>query len=105
MNITTLFDVEAVQAVAARYGTSPVGGTVYDFPDDAEIWDVPLYLGEEKSQDCDSYRIDVSLDTETGSWAVRPYVDNGRTYTNPEIENIIEALRQSVKIADELNAL
>ena len=75
-----------------------------DFPD-VESWDVPLYFEDGKSQDCDGYRVDVALDTDTGAWEVMPYIDYGRTYSNPEVERIIEVLRQSVNLTNELNAL
>lgn len=102
MNAPTLFDLEAVQAVAARYGTSLVKGQRLD--SEPDYWDVPLYLGEKTGQEGDVPRIDISWDTD-GTWVVMPYMAHDRSYTSTEAEHIIEVLKQAVALVNELNAL
>ena len=102
MNAPTLFDLEAVQAVAARYGTSLVKSQHLD--SEADYWDVPLYLGEKTGQEGDVPRIDISWDTD-GTWVVMPYMDHDRSYTSTGAEHIIEVLKQAVALTNELNAL
>ena len=104
MNASTLFDFEAAQAIAVRYGTSLIKSTPVEGEADGEFWDVPLYLGEETGQRSDVFRIDVAWEP-NGSWVVMPYVDHGRSYTSHEVEHIGETFRQSALLADELNAL
>ena len=101
MNAPTLFDLEAVQAVAARYGTSLVKGQHLD--GDPDYWDVPLYLGEKTGQEGDVPRIDISWDT-AGTWVILPYMAHDRSYTSTEAEHIIEVLKQAVALTNELNA-
>ena len=102
MNDTTLFDLEAVQAVAARYGTSLVEGQHLE--GEPDYWDVPLYVGEQTRQRGDVSRIDVSWDLD-GTWVILPSVAHDRSYTAHEAELIIEVLKQAVALANELNAL
>ena len=102
MNAPTLFDLEAVQAVAARYGTSLVKGQ--HLVGEPDYWDVPLYLGEKTGQEGDVPRIDISWDTD-GTWVVMPYMAHDRSYTSTEAEHIIEVLKQAVALVNELNAL
>ena len=102
MNAPTLFDLEAVQAVAARYGTSLVQGQHLD--GEPDYWDVPLYLGEKTGQEGDVPRIDISWDTD-GTWVILPYMAHDRYYTSTEAEHLIEVLKQAVALVNELNAL
>ena len=102
MNDTTIFDLRAVQAVAARYGTSLVQGQHLE--GEPDYWDVPLYLGEKTGQEGDVPRIDVSWDT-NGTWVILPYMAHDSSYTSTEAEHIIEVLKQAVALVDELNAL
>lgn len=102
MNAPTLFDIEAVQALAARYGTSLVKGQHLD--SEPDYWDVPLHLGEKTGQEGDVPRIDVSWETD-GTWVVMPYMAHDRSYTSHEAEDVIEIMKQAVALTNELNAL
>ena len=105
MNASTLFDLEAVQAVAARYGTSLVKLAADSFDPDVEGWDLPLYLTDVTVQEIGAYRIEVVWDVESKSWAIMPYLDHNWLYTATGADHVIEVFKQAVALTNELNAL
>lgn len=102
INAPTLFDLEAVQAVAVRYGTRLVEGQ--HLAGEPDYWDVPFCLGEKTGQEGDVPRVDVWWDTD-GTWVIMPYMAHDRSYTSHEAEHVIEVLKQAVTLTNELNSL